>query len=196
VTLTVGQAYRRARWYTVIAWLIAAACLVFYVLSALKAGAMATQHYAEWRYPFSWVGWAVQRAASFAYKLPGGSLLWESVTAMNPPLWLIRPEVVVSLVLLFLSGLMRRAASELRRGLQEALYAAQLARWQRELSGEQPKPVRSDQIGVQINLHQQLPVPPAPWWTTPWGLLAIAVVGGVASAVIAQWLNIQLCLVR
>ena len=193
---TVGQAYRRARWYTALAWIIAVACLAFFLLSALKAGVIAAQHYAEWRYPLSLFGWAVQRAAVFIYNLPGGGLLWESVTAMNPPLWLIRPEVVVSLVLLFLSGLMRRAASELRRGLQQALSAAQLAHWQRELSGERPVPVRSDQIGVQVNLRQQLPAPPAPWWTKPWGLFAIAIGGGVAAAVIAQWLNIQLGLVR
>lgn len=77
-----------------------------------------------------------------------------------------------------------------------AVCLRRVALWQRELSGERPVPVRSDQIGVQVNLHQQLPAPPAPWWTKPWGLLAVAVVGGVAAAVIAQWLNIQLGLVR
>ena len=193
---TVGQAYRRSRWYTALAWMIAFACFSFFLLSALKAGVIATQHYAEWRYPLSLFGWAVQRAAVFVYHLPGGDLLWESVTAMNPPLWLIRPEVVVSMALLFLSGLLRRAASELRSGLQKALSAAQLAHWQRELSGDRPVPVRGDQIGVQVNLHQQLPAPPTPWWTKPWGLLAIAIVGAVAAAVIGQWLNIQLGLVR
>lgn len=65
--LTIGQAYRRARWYTAVAWLIAFVCFAFFLLSALKAGVIATRHYADWRYPFSWVGWAIQRAPSFAY---------------------------------------------------------------------------------------------------------------------------------
>lgn len=67
--LTVGQAHRRDRWYPAPAWVIAFACLAFYVLSALKAGVIATQHYAEWPYPLSLFGWAVQRAAMFVYHL-------------------------------------------------------------------------------------------------------------------------------
>lgn len=194
--LTVGQAYRRARCYTLLAWLIGAVCIGFYLLSGLKAGAIATQHYAEWRYPFSLAGWVVQRAALFVYELPAGDLFWQAVKPMNPPLWLIQPVVLVSGVLLLLSGLMSRAASALRKGLQEALTAVQQARWQREMDGERPGPRGGDQIGVQINLHQQLPMPKMPWWTKPWGLLLIALVGGAASAVVGQWLNLQLGLVR
>ena len=194
--LTVGQAYRRARWYKVLAWLIGVACIAFYVLAALKALTISTQHYAEWYYPFSLAGWAVQRAAVFVYNLPAGDLLWQSVMPMNPPLWFIQPEVLVSGVLLFLSGLMSRAALVLRKGLQEALTAVQQARWQREMDGERPERRGGDRIGVQINLHQQLPVPEMPWWTKPWGLLLIAIVGGVAAAVIGQWLNLQFGLVR
>ncbi len=157
---------------------------------------MATRQYAQWHYPFSLVGWAVQRAAVFVYNLPAGELLWQSVKPMSPSFWFVQPEVLVSGVLLFLSGLMRRAALVLRKGLQEALTAVQQARWQRELDGERSTPLRGDQIGVQINLHRQLPAPPTPWWTKPWGLLLIALVGGVASAVAGQWLNLQLGLVR
>lgn len=156
----------------------------------------ASQHYAEWRYPLSWFGWAIRRLALFVYNLPGGDLLWAAVAPMDPPLWFIRPEVAVSLMLLFVSGLMRRAALTLRKGLQDALSAAQLAHWQRELSGERRTPVRGDQIDVQINLHQQLPAPKTPWWTKPWGLLGIAIVGGAAAAVIAQWISLRLGLVR
>jgi hypothetical protein len=194
--LTVGQAYRRARWYTALAWLIGAACIAFYLLSALKTAAPATQHYADWRYPFSWLGWAVQRVVVFVYDLPGGELLWTAVAPMNPPAWFARPEVAVSLVLLFVSGLMRGAALKLRKGVREALHAAQLAHWQRELSGDRPAPTRGDQISVQINLHQQLKAPPMPWWTKPWGLLTITIVGGVAAAVIAQWINLKLGLMK
>jgi hypothetical protein len=86
--LTVGQAYRRTRWYTALAWLIGVARIAFYLLSALKTAAPATRHYADWHYPLSWLGWAVQCVAVFlythAFKKPSLDVEVEAIKADKP----------------------------------------------------------------------------------------------------------------
>ena len=195
--LTVSEAYQRIRWYTWLSRLIFWAVFLLLLLSGLKTFYHLSAGYVTWGKPFFQLGAAVKYAADVVYALPGMPLLWNSTVSFDEPWWFLRTGVWASVALVVLAGVMQRAATELRAVLKKAIDAAQIARWQAELLGQPPpQPVTVNQIGVQINNFASAPVPKPPWWTRPKGILWIAVVGGLVVAVVGQWLNIQLGLVK
>lgn len=194
--LTLAQTHARIRWYTWLSRFIVATLTGLMTISILKTVYPLTQNYLGWYYPLSLLGWAIQWFVRWIYNFPGVSFVWPFATIIDPPWWFLRTGVLLSMFFLYIAALIGRAAFNLNADLQEAIRAAQLAHWQAELSAQPLRPVTNNEIGVQVNIYQQLPAPPSPWWTTPLGLLIIAIVGGVVTTILGQWLNIQLGLVH
>jgi len=191
--LTLAQTYSRIRWYMWLSRFIRATLAGLMAVCILKTLYPLTQNYLNWLYPFSWFGWVIQWIAVWIQVIPGGSFVWRLVAVIDPPSWwFLRTGVLLWIFFLYIARRIGCAGDILNVGLQKAIHAAQLAAWQAELSGQPFQPVTNNDIGVQVNIYQQLPAPPSSFWTKPLGLLFIAIVGGVITTIVGQWLNLQL----
>lgn len=198
---SIAQARNRALWYSTLATVLFAVAVTLLLLWAVKTAYEATGDYQRWPRLLFVMGWWVQWFARRLYSLDVVAGLWNWLPSMaRSPIWFLSPPIVLMVNAVYLGGLLQRAGAYLRRELKQAQQAAQQAVWQEELlrkhggQASQPQP-RAPSIGVYIDLRQQ-PLPKTPWWTHPWGILLLAVAGGIVSGIVAgvltQWLNVSL----
>jgi hypothetical protein len=195
--LTVAQAYSRLRWYTWLSRLLGLLCAGYFAICALKGLYPLMETLAAWPPPLNTIGTMAVQAITWVYgSVPGVRQWWPDLSALGLA-WLVDTRTLLMAAGIFVAGLMKRAAVDLRERLRRAIESAQLARWRDELRGEAPPAaVNIGNIGGQVNVYQSAPVPKSPWWSRPFGMLLIAVVSGVAAAVLGQWLNLELGLVK
>lgn len=194
--LSIQEARRRLRRYLWSARGLTWTATGLLLLALLKGVGLLTSGYLGWIHPSAFVGYGVQWLCYRVQNLPVLGTVFAWMPALTPPSGLFHPLVLLCFSMFVSGGIAHRAAFYLKEQLTQALGAAQQAKWQAELLGDQPTGPNTTNIGNHVHIYSAPSVSPGPWWTRPSGLLLIAVVGGVASAVLGQWLNLLLGLVH
>ncbi|MQG91110.1 YniB family protein [Pseudomonas sp. MN1F] len=142
--------------------------------------------------PLVQLGAMIQSAVAALYQLtaPYLGFVWHSVPTLN------QADLLTYDNLLFLGFLgviivgkqLMLAGRRLRERIRQILKHTEDLRWQQSvMRGSGGVSINADSV-AQVNIYQQT-MPPNPggeWWTRPWGILGLSIIGGYLVAVLAK----------